>query len=181
MTAFGLLPMEVRSVDVPRRRVVGCAVPYNETTFLVRDPRGERIRRNAFAKSVAERADRIFLNIEHDDDRTVGRSTRLDDTDDGLVGEWRIRGDELGDKTLAELDDGLWPNMSVKFATLRSDPAPDGVIEVVEGYLGNVALVRIPAYLGAEVLAVRKADVAEIMAGFGPRPQIDLTPIPTSW
>ena len=53
------LAMELRSVDEPQRLVVGVVVPYDELTYLTPDPRGERVKRGAFARSIAHRGDRI--------------------------------------------------------------------------------------------------------------------------
>lgn len=175
------LAMEIRSVDGGRRTVVGVVVPYDETSYLTPNPNGERIRRGAFTKSVAQRATKVFLNREHDEKATVGRSVRFDDGADGLVGEFHVRASALGDETLAELTDGYWPGLSLGFKPLQTCRGPDGATEVVDAYLGHVALTRNPAYLSAEVLELRRVDVAQLMAGFGPRPQLDLSPIPALW
>jgi len=171
------LAMELRSIDVEKRTLVGVCVPYDETSYLAPNPNGERVRRGAFTKSIAQRGDRIYLNREHNKEATVGRSVRFDDDAEGLVGEFHIRRCALGDDTLAELNDGYWPHLSVGFKALQMGRGTDGATEVVEAYLGHVALVKTPAYEGAGVLGLRTANLEEVMAGFGPRPELDLTPI----
>jgi HK97 family phage prohead protease len=174
--------MEIRSLDTEKRNVIGRAIPYNETSYITREnPKGERIARGAFNRSIAHRGDRIFLNLEHDERRTVGRSLAFADSAEGLVGEFHIRECALGDEVLGELEAGYWPAMSVGFKPLRTAAAAEGVLEVLEAYLGNVALTRVPAYEGAEVLALRSVDVEAIVASLGPPPDIDLTPVPPIW
>ncbi|HSS09732.1 MAG TPA: HK97 family phage prohead protease [Acidimicrobiales bacterium] len=175
------LTMEIRSVNVDARTVVGCCVPYDETSYLTPDPVGERVLRGAFAKSIKERAGRIFLYRNHDHDHAVGHAVGFDDRPDGLIGTFGIRAHPLGDDVLAELREGYLPAMSVGFRTIKARRADDGVNEIVEGALMEVSLLSLPAYAGAEVLEVRRADIDEIMAGFGPRPDLDLSPIPTVW
>ena len=177
------LAMELRGVDLAGRRVTGCCVPYTETSFLVPGPSGERIKRGAFARSLSTRGarGRIFLNLLHDDAKAVGRSDSFDDTADGLIGTFVIDPSELGDQTLSELDRGMWPYMSVAFRAEHVTRGDDGAVEVDAAYLAHVALVRSPAYEMAEVMVVRRADPRAALAGFGPRPDVDLSPVPRFW
>ena len=46
------LAMEIRSVDTAERTLVGVVAPYDQTTYLVADPGGERIMRGAFNESI---------------------------------------------------------------------------------------------------------------------------------
>ena len=39
-------------MDDAERRIVGVVAPYDETTYLVPDPGGERIMRGAFKRSI---------------------------------------------------------------------------------------------------------------------------------
>jgi HK97 family phage prohead protease len=174
------LAMEVRSVDEEARTVIGRCVPYDTTSYLTpKGPSGERVIRGAFAKSISERAGKIFLYRAHDHAHAIGRSTGWQEEPDGLLGSFHIRPAPLGDDVLAELRDGYLPGMSCGFRPIKTRRGKDGATEVVEAALMEVSLVSIPAYEGAEVLALRhKADVAAIMATFGSRPDIDLSPIP---
>jgi uncharacterized protein len=173
------LAMEVRSVDLAARNIIGRCVPYDEVSYLTPHPSGERVIRGAFSKSISERAGRIFLYKGHDHDHPAGRATAFEEQPDGLVGTFNVRASTFGDEVLAEVEDGYLPGLSCGFRPIRTRRAKDGVIEVVEGALMEVSLVSIPSYDGAQVLALRqKADVAAILAGFGRRPEIDLSPIP---
>jgi hypothetical protein len=153
--------MEVRAVDMDQRTITGVCAPYDEISYLVPDPAGERIIRGAFAKSLRQRADKIFLFRGHDHGRAVARSTSFDDGDAGLVGVFHARPSSVGDETLEEARDGYLPGMSVGFRNVQLRRGDDGVREVVEAALLEVSLVTIPAYEGARVLAVRDAHISE--------------------
>jgi hypothetical protein len=150
--------MEIRSVDIDERTITGVCAPYDEVSYLVPDPAGERIMRGAFSKSLRQRADRVLLFRGHDHSRAVARSRSFDDNDAGLVGVFHARPSSLGDEALEEARDGYLPGMSVGFRTLQARRGDDGVREVVEAALLEVSLVTIPAYEGAAVLAVRGAE-----------------------
>ncbi len=179
------MPMELRSVELEARNVIGVCVPYNQTTYLVPSPRGERMLRGAFAQSLQQRGQKIFLCLDHNEvDKRVGRATDWDDGDPGLVGTFHIASSDLGDRTLQELHEGWWPYMSVAFRPMKIRKGNDGVDEITIAHLGHVSLVSSPAYTGAEVLAVRddhSSVVERVMAGFGPRPDVDLSPLPPLW
>lgn len=151
------LPMEIRSVDIDARTIVGVCAPYDEISYLTPDPSGERIIRGAFAKSLRQRADKIFLFRGHDHGRAVARSSAFEDDDGGLVGTFHARASLIGDEALEEVRDGYLPGMSVGFRNVQVRRGQDGVREVVEAALLEVSLVTIPAYDGARVLAVRDA------------------------
>jgi HK97 family phage prohead protease len=180
-----LLAMEIRAVNPEERTLIGRCVPYDETSYLVPDPRGERILRGAFTKSIEKKrlaAARVFLYRNHDRDHAVGHAVDFVDALDGLLGTFEIRSSTLGDEVLAEVRDGYLPSMSAGFRTVRERRGKDGVREIVEAALVEVSLLSTPAYDGARVLELRQAaDRGALLAGFGPRPEIDLTPIPQLW
>lgn len=174
------LYLEMREVTVEGRNVVGRVVPYNETSYLVPGPSGERIRRGAFDRSIRERGHNVFLHREHAGER-VGKAVNWADDELGLVGEFHVRQSTLGDQTLEEIADGYWPYMSVAFRSFRQERGKDGATEVLDAALAHVALVGCAAYEGAQVLAVRSADPRAILAALPPRPEVDLTPIRRFW
>ena len=181
------LYLETRDMTVDGRNVIGRVVPYNETSYRVPGPTGERIRRGAFTRSIDERGDKVFLQREHNKNAAcehpgerVGKAVRWGDGDDGLVGEFHIRQSDLGDQTLEEIADGWWPYLSVAFRSMRHTRGADGAIEVLEAALAHVALVGAGAYEGAQVLAVRH-DPRTVLAGWPERPEIDLSPVPRFW
>ena len=171
------LPMEIRAVDMAERTITGVCAPWDEVSYLVPDPGGERIIRGAFSKSLRQRVDRVLLFRAHDHTRAIARSRQFTDDEHGLTGVFHARPSVAGDEALEEARDGYLPGMSVGFVPVNDRRGPDGVREIVEARLMEVSLVPIPAYEGARVLAVREAA-----AGIEfPALDIDLSPILPAW
>ena len=170
--------LELRRVDPAERTVVGVCAPYDETTFLTADPDGERIRRGAFRRSIQHHRGAIPLLRNHEQDRKLGRSRKFTETDEGLIGEFVVNNGGPGDALLAELADGYLDAMSVGFQPVRVERGAGGVREIVEARLVEVSMVALPAYQGAQMLAVRTASVDDVLAPFLNRPQVNLDPIP---
>ena len=174
-----LLNMELRSVDEPKRIVYGMVAPYDETTYLVPNPAGERIRRGAFRRSIAHRGDKIPLLRNHDRGLRMGVSQSFAETGEGLLGEFLVNAGDAGDAFLADCRNGYFGGLSAGFVPLTRDRGQDGANEVTEGKLVEVSTVGIPAYEGAGMLAVRNAqDLDALLAPFQNRPVVDLSPIP---
>jgi len=172
------LVMEIRSVDADAREMVGMIAPYDEVTYLTPDPNGERILRGAFAKSIRQRGGKIPLLRNHDQSRKIGTSMRFVDSDDGLVGEFKIVPGDHGDAMLDDLRNGCLDMLSVGFQAIRAGRGADGVREVKEGRLVEVSVVALPAYAGAAVLAVRNGqDLDALLAPFQNRPEVNLDPV----
>ena len=181
------LPMQLRAVDPARREIVGIVAPYDQTTYLVPTPGGERLRPGCFAKSIRERGDRIPLTVGHEH-RTaaVGKSVSWSDSPEGLLATFAVRSGEEGDRVLADAFDGYLADMSVGFEPVHAVRALDGAVEVSEGRLREVALVAVGSYFGAEVMAVRsaadvRADLDLLLAPFQNPPRIDMSPLPPLW
>jgi HK97 family phage prohead protease len=176
------LDMEIRDVTEARREIVGQVAPYNETTYLTGDPRGERLVRGCFRASINQRGARIPLCVGHNHGRAaVGLSTAWQEDGDGLRGVFAVRPDDEGDKVLADVRDGYLPAMSVGFAPIpsRSRRASDGALEHTEAALKEVSLVVVGAYDGARVLEVRSAqNLDDLLAPFRNPPAVDLSPLP---
>ena len=173
------LPMELRSVDESERIVTGIVAPYDEVSFLTPDPNGERILRGAFKKSISQRQGKIPLCRGHEHGVKLGTSRRFTDDGTGLVGEFVVNRGDKGDELLEDLRDGYLDSMSVAFQPLVVGRGADGVREVKEARLYEVSMVAIPAYQGAAMLSVRDAqDLAELLAPFANRPDVNLAPLP---
>ena len=181
------LTMQLRAVDPAAREIVGLVAPYDQTTYLVPTPGGERLRRDCFRKSIAERGDRIPLTVGHEHrSAAVGKSKRWEETPEGLVGIFGVRAGEEGDRVLADAYDGYLADLSVGFEPLKAARGLDGAVEVTEGRLREVALVAVGAYAGAQVMAVRsaeevRADLDALLQPFLNPPRIDMSPLPPLW
>jgi HK97 family phage prohead protease len=185
-----LTMMDIR-VDESRREIVGVVAPYDETTYLVPIPGGERMRRGCFKKSIADRGDRVPLTTGHNHGGPIlGHSVAWRENPDGLVGTFKINPGPKGDELLTEARDGYWPAMSVGFEALDWVRGADGAQEVTAARLHEVSLVGVGAYAGAGVLAGRAGDDLEaqrkrqrdaLLAPFQKPPRVDLTPLPPIW
>jgi HK97 family phage prohead protease len=173
------LAMELRTVEIAERVVVGIVVPYDETSYLTPDPAGERILRGAFTRSIQHRGGRIPLLVGHNREKKMGTSRAFRESDDGLVGEFVVNPGPTGDAFLAECRDGYYGALSAGFAPVHSRRGADGAREVTEGKLVEVSALAVPAYEGAAMLAVRSAQDLDVMlAPFRARPDVNLSPIP---
>lgn len=175
-----VLGMELRSVSESERLIIGIVAPYDETTYLVPDPSGERIRRGAFRRSIAHRGDKVPLFRNHDRALRMGVSRRFAETAEGLLGEFRVNEGDPGDALLEECQRGYFGGLSAGFLPITRDRGADGVGEVTEGKLVEASVVGHPAYEGAGSLAVRSAqDLDALLAPFrAPRPDVNLSPLP---
>lgn len=183
MPAVHELLMELRDVDPEGRTVVGVVAPYDEVTYLVPDPGGERIVRGAFARSIQHRGDKVPLFREHDHTRQLGQSVSFREEPAGLVGTFAVLDGPRGDELLEDFRHRYVQRFSVGFQAVQSPLGDDGVREVREARLVEVSAVGLPAYEGAALMAVRSAqDLDELLAPFRvPRPDVDLSPIPPVW
>jgi HK97 family phage prohead protease len=175
------LSMEIRSVDVEDRLLVGVVAPYDEVSYLVPDPGGERIVRGAFNRSINARSDRIPLHDNHGTDRRLGMSRSFDDGDDGLVGTFGVFDGARGDAFLEEVRHGYFGGMSVGFQPVQATRGPDGVREIREAKLIEVSVVGMPAYESAGIVAVRGASLEDMLVPFRNPPAVNLDPIPQLW
>lgn len=174
------LAMELREVRESERLVIGIVAPYDETTYLVNDPMGERISRGAFEKSIRQRGDRIPILRAHDRAKRMGKSRTFVEERGGLVGTFEINPGDEGDLFLSQCRDGYYGGLSAGFLPLgRIERGDDGAREIREAKLVEVSAVGVAAYEGAGLLAVRSAqDLDAILAPFRARPDVNLAPIP---
>jgi HK97 family phage prohead protease len=142
------------------RTVYGIAVPYDQAAEI-REYNGARFteifRRGAFARTIAERASRIKLLLNHNRQALpVGRADVLREDGQGLYAEFRVSSTEAGDEALTLASDGTLDAFSIGFEPVRDNWSKDRKnVERLEAKLLEVSLVAVPAYQGALVGGVR--------------------------
>ena len=177
-TLTRLLPsnLEVRDAGEESgdgRTLVGLAVPF-DTELQVSDfweDYTEVFRHGAFTKTLRDRAKPVPL-LAHHAHRSlgIGRATRLEETDAGLLAEFHLTaGVQLADEVLALVRDDALSGLSIGFEPIqqnvtrgpgRTPPSSLDLIERTEVNLREVSVCNFPAYADAGVTGVRDATGA---------------------
>lgn len=157
--------LEFRGTD--GRTIVGLAAPFDRPATVVERGRTfrESIRRGAFARTIAERGDRVKALASHDlRSLPIGRAARLWEDQAGLWAELAISSTRQGDEVLALAHDGALDGLSVGMEVLADHWTDRGQTrEVREAKLHEISLVAVPAYDTARVTAVRTAAPAHTL------------------
>jgi HK97 family phage prohead protease len=148
-------------VSFPNRTIELVVMPYEEPALVAHGDRmvTEICSAGAFA-GIERRANRVRVNRDHDLTRTVGRAVAFHPSrSEGLIAELRIAQTPLGDETLQLADEEIL-DASAGFL-----PMPGGEVWETRSrrrlnklWLGHIAMTPDPAYMGANVLAVRASD-----------------------
>jgi len=134
-----------------------------------------------FARGALEGTDpgRVPLTARHPRDGEtlpIGVTVELRDEADALHGAWRVSATTLGDEVLALARDGVPLGLSVGFIEVPGGSrwlSRDRVVRT-RAQLDHVAVVRVGAYAGAEVVGVRGA-------GGGPAVGVPLATLAHRW
>ena len=157
--------LEIRSSG-DGRTVVGLVVPYDSpTTILDYDGEYEEtFKRGSFARSIAERGDRIkFLSQHQRTSNPLGRAVLLKETAAGLYGEFRVSATQAGDEALELIRDGALDSFSVGFTPIREQWNRNKTERVhYESKLNEVSVVSFPAYEAAHIAGVRAAQLPQL-------------------
>jgi hypothetical protein len=150
------------------RTIVGLAAPF-EVPTEIRDHLGhyhETIAPGAFARTIAERGDRVKLLVQHQREiLPIGRATVLREDPAGLYGEFRVSATDQGDQVLELVRDGALDGLSIGFRTVRDQWSHDRTRRrLIEARLDEVSVVPFAAYDDARVLAVRTATSPLLIA-----------------
>lgn len=156
--------IEIRSapqpldVSQPLRQIELVVMPYEQVALVAHKGRmiEEVCDRNAFA-GIERQANKIRVNRDHVRERTVGRAIRFHPHDPrGLLAEVRIAATPLGDETLALAEDDCLDcsaGFGVRAGGERWETRDRRRLTSL--YLDHIALTPDPAYVDANVLAVR--------------------------
>ena len=142
------------------RTLFGRIVPYGEIAEVADSagrPYRERFVPGAFARSIAQRAEkvRLLVNHEHRTRLPIGRAVNLSEADDGLHGEFHVSATRDADEVLELVRDGVLDAFSVGFSPVRDRKASDGTVERVEASIRECSVVSFPAYAGAAIAGLR--------------------------
>ena len=144
------------------RTLVGPVLPWGVEAKVVDRGRlvTETFQRGALAGTDPSR---VPLTATHPQDAgtlPIGVTVELEERADAAWGAWRVSRTALGDEVLSLAADGVPLGLSVGFAEVAGGSrwSPDRRrVTRTRALLDHVAVVRVPAYAGAGVSAVRAA------------------------
>ncbi len=145
------------------RTLVGALVPWGVTARVL--DRG-RIVVEDFARGALADVDpaRVPLTARHPRDNQelpIGVTVELEERADAAWGAWHVSDTSIGNEVLALARDRVPLGLSVGFVEVPGGSrwSPDRKrVTRTRAALDHVAIVRVPAFLGAEVAAVRSED-----------------------
>lgn len=147
---------ETRS-EGDRHFIEGICVPYGRVTNRV-GPVPEQFERGAFSDLLASGAKVKLTDYNHARGRVpVGYSEQFEDRPGGLWCRFRLNLTPEGHSAHANALEGVYQGLSVGFIA-RQHEMREGVRHVTSAKLDHVSLVEDPAYVEAEILAVRGAQ-----------------------
>lgn len=139
------------TVDAPRRRITGLALPYNVVAL-------KNGRRFMFRQGSLEwgALDRVKFLRDHDYAQAIGVPDQLDDQADGLHAVFKVGRGKAGDDALALAEDKVLDGLSPGVDILDTIPHPTmrGVEIVTRARLREISLLAMPAYDDARVTSV---------------------------
>jgi len=137
--------------------IEGICVPYGRITHRV-GPTPEAFERGAFHDLMASERKVKLTDYNHSSQRVpVGYSEEFQDREGGLWARFRLNRTPEAVSARANALEGVYQGLSVGFIA-RQHEMRDGVRHVTSARLDHVSLVEDPAYLEAEIMAVRGAQ-----------------------
>jgi phage head maturation protease len=146
-------PMEITAADSDSRTITGRIVAFNEqanaSTGKVTFARGSIVPQD------------VFLNLEHDNTRRIGKSIAMSVNDKEMTATFKIANTTAGTDALTEAMEGLRDGFSIELAVDNYEMQTDGTMKVLNGQLKGVALVTEPAVRSARVSEVAASEDSE--------------------
>ena len=146
-------PMEITAADTDARTITGRIVAFNE-------PANASTGKVVFARGSIVPQD-VFLNLEHDNTRRIGKSIAMSVNDKEMTATFKIANTTAGTDALVEAMDGLRDGFSIELAVDNYEMQKDGTMKVLNGQLKAVALVSEPAVRSARVSEVAASEDSE--------------------
>ena len=145
--------MQITAADSDSRTITGRIVAFNEhanaSTGKVVFARGSIVPQD------------VFLNLEHDITRRIGKSIAMSVNDKEMTATFKIANTTAGNDALIEAMEGLRDGFSIELAVDDYEMQKDGTMKVKNGQLVGVALVTEPAVRSARVSEVAASEDSE--------------------
>jgi phage head maturation protease len=150
-------PMQITAADSDSRTITGRIVAFNE-------PANASTGKVVFARGSIQPSD-VFLNLEHDITRRIGKSIAMSVNDKEMTATFKIANTTAGSDSLEEAMTGLRDGFSIELAVDNYEMQKDGTMKVLNGQLKGVALVTEPAVRSARVSEVAASEDSETQEG----------------
>jgi HK97 family phage prohead protease len=160
------------AVSFKDRTIDVVAMPWGVETDIIwrSEVWREVFQRGAFNDAIAAGA-RIPVNREHDHKDTVGRVTDMIDHARGLLASVKVAKTPRGDETLQLADEGILGASVGYFLQKMSDVAIDRrsmLRTVKKAFMEHLAMTEVPAFVGADTIAVHSELSEHPAAGLQP-------------
>jgi phage head maturation protease len=146
-------PMQITAADSESRTITGRIVAFNEQA-------NASTGKVVFARGSIQPND-VFLNLEHDNTRRIGKSIAMNVNDKEMTATFKIANTTAGTDALTEAMEGLRDGFSIELAVDNYEMQKDGTMKVINGQLTAVALVTEPAVRSARVSDVAASEDSE--------------------
>lgn len=165
--------LEIRSTNIEERKIEGYAAVFGDTYTLIRDRWGEkyyeRVMSGAFKESLRDKANDIFMLINHDWNKVVGRSGSnlvLEEDDKGLRFELTVPNTNDGNDLLENVRNGLIQGCSfgfnIKDDVTRWDDNWNFYRDITNVELFEITATPLPAYSDTEISARSQLSLKDI-------------------
>jgi phage head maturation protease len=145
--------MQITAADSDARTISGRIVAFNEHA-------NASTGKVVFARGSIQPND-VFLNLEHDNTRRIGKSIAMSVNDKEMTATFKIANTTAGTDALTEAMEGLRDGFSIELAVDNYEMQKDGTMKVLNGELTAVALVTEPAVRSARVSDVAASQDSE--------------------
>lgn len=165
--------LQIRSANIEERKLEGYASVFSENYTLIRDRWGEkyyeRIMKGAFLDTLREKVDNIFMLVNHDWNKIVGRrnfNLTLEEDDKGLRFELSVPNTTDGNDLLENVKNGLIGGCSFGFnitdEVTRWDEKWNFYRDITKVDLFEITATPIPAYANTEISARSDLSLKDI-------------------
>ncbi len=140
--------LDLVAADVESRTITGIIAPY-ETTGT---PNIGQVQFGKGSLNIANPSD-VLLFSEHDMGKPLGRLVEATETENALVGKFKIANTQIGTDHLIEAAEGLRGGLSVG-ANIKEYTIEDGIYHITSADVVEVSMVTRPAFRDAQIQQV---------------------------
>ena len=142
-------------------------VTFYYSQFNTKDQNSDIVLPSAFIKTVSERKDRIYHNLNHDENKCIGTPLEFGQDDNGAWCRSQLAIDqEDGKDALSKYDRKMIKGHSIEFKTIKSTIDHSRQARLLSEVLlwGVTSITTVPANYGAETISIKGLqDVATEM------------------